>query len=285
MQRAELGGYRSTITLRGNVIRIEDYYMLGKAVHLLILHTTKVKFLLLPLATLYVPKVSPSDRESHMIPAVILKMLVFCFVYTQGAHGIIHTQCVFGCTAKDDVASFYLARRYLDIYLLKRTFRFSVLRLVFFPVLTGLGVSFFGIELLYGSMNGSVAALALIHSIDKNIVAHEPLAYLPHAVLLGCREYYRLATGHCRTEETTVGVLRSNLLRGEAHEQRIPRCAMNNLANVLTVADYVGQRDPQQGVYTEVLVEHVGRERTAKAEARQSFVKRHFTPKGCKLLR
>ena len=53
---------------------------------------------------------------------------------------------------------------------------------------------------------------------------------------------------------------------------------------MLTVAYHVGQRHVQQGIYTEVLVEHVGCKRTAKAEARQSFVERHLTPKGCKLL-
>ena len=55
---------------------------------------------------------------------------------------------------------------------------------------------------------------------------------------------------------------------------------MNNLAHMLTVAYHVGQRYAQKGIDTEVLIEHVGRKRTAKAEARQSFVERHLTPKG-----
>ena len=53
---------------------------------------------------------------------------------------------------------------------------------------------------------------------------------------------------------------------------------------MLSVAYHVGQRHAQQGVYAEVLVEHVRCKRTAKAEARQSFVKRHLTAKRSKLL-
>ena len=59
---------------------------------------------------------------------------------------------------------------------------------------------------------------------------------------------------------------------------------MDNLAHMLTVSYHVGQRHTQQGVDTEVFVEHVGRKRTAEAEAGQSFVERHLTPKGSKLL-
>ena len=53
---------------------------------------------------------------------------------------------------------------------------------------------------------------------------------------------------------------------------------------MLAVAYHIRQRHAQKGIDTEVLVEHIGRKRTAKAEARQSLVKRHLTPKGCKLL-
>ena len=59
---------------------------------------------------------------------------------------------------------------------------------------------------------------------------------------------------------------------------------MDNLAHMLTVAYHIGQRHAQEGIDTEVPVEHVGCERTAKAEARQSFVECHLTPKDCKLL-
>ena len=87
-------------------------------------------------------------------------MLVFCLVKAQRTHGIIHAQCVFGCAAEDDVAGFYLSCGNFLLLLLECSFTLAVLVLTFYPYFFFLGILFFGLKLLYGSMHGCIVALA-----------------------------------------------------------------------------------------------------------------------------
>ena len=204
----------------------------------MVLYGVEVKFLLPPLSSVYVPEISSAYAECHMIPAVFLKMRVVLLVNAKRTHRIIHAKGIFRSAAEHDVASLYVGGIYPFLFQMERAFRFAILGFVLHPNIPRFGVLLVRFKLFNGCMHGSGCAIAIIHGVGENLIAHEPTAYLAHAVVVASRKHDRVAL-HCRTEQTAAGALRFYNIGSKTNEKWIPGSAINDLAYLLAFTHYV----------------------------------------------
>ena len=210
-------------------------------------------------------------------------MLILRLILTQGTHGVIDTQCVFGCSAENDVLSLDVTYFYRFILSMEGTFRFSVLSFVLYPYFFRLRINFSRLQLFYCRVNGSRVVTPMVHRISKDLIAHQPLAHLSHAVILAGGEDDRVLL-HGWTEEASAASLRRYYVCSEANEQRVPGCSVNHFTYQLPVSHYVGQRYLVHGIDAEIFIQHLGVEVLSEAVLRNSLNRCDFAPQGCKLL-
>ena len=237
-QVAVFGCNGSAISLTGNVIGVKHDDTISKAFHLLVLYGIEVKFLLPPLTSVYVPEIPSAYAECHMIPAVFLKMRVVLLVDAKRTHRIIHAKGILRSAAEHDVASLYVGSIYPFLFQTERAFRLAIPGFVLHPNIPRFGVLLVRFKLLNGRMNGCGRAIAIIHGVGKNLIAHEPTAHLAHAVVVASRKDDRVAF-HGRTKQTAAGPLRFYDIRSKTNEKWIPGRAINDLAHLIAFTHYV----------------------------------------------
>ena len=173
-----------------------------------------------------------------MIPAEFLEMRIFLLIDAKRTHCVIHAKGILRSAAEHDVASLYVGSVYPFLFQTECAFRFSILGFVLHPNIPHFGVLLVRFKLLNGRMHGCGRAIAIIHGVGKNLIAHEPTAYLAHAVVVASGKDDRVAF-HGRTEQTSAGALRFYDIGSKTNEKWIPGSSINDLAHLLAFAHYV----------------------------------------------
>ena len=193
------------------VLREKCVYILGKTVHLVIMHRRKRH---------------TSEGETNVVPPFADSGrigIAQCFQMKKCSHGILRSLAI------DDVLRTLFATRNRFVHL--HHLRITVFVLGLFPNLFGVVYNFFGVDFFHSRRHRRIVGGALLHCPNKNGVATEPTRNLRRGVFPIVREHHRRYTQSWKEDAAAV----FGLVIHQSHKDRIPRGGVDLLRRGFTL--------------------------------------------------
>ena len=217
--------------LGGREERIE---VVGKAPHLVIMHTCEVH---------------STIRPAYMIPTITKEMRIG---HAQRLHVVEGGDGILSRRTEDDVPGTHLTvrDRHLFQFHLRMAFGIDIL----LPYLFCCGIGLLIVALFDGTDDTRRLTRIIAYRLLKNLIPCQPPAHFRHGIFFFVvRENHWWGFFHGGTEDAATALL---VTVSDTDKDRVPRCRDQFLADLLTLALYGRQSHLTDGIEMKILLQH-----------------------------